>query len=872
MMRWNREAAMLGIPDLPEEGFKHIGDRKIKPQGGGGGGDTQKVEQTTSNVPEYAKPQFQEMLGRGIALSQAPYQAYGGERISPFSGLQQQAFGRAETQGTAPQLGMATGLTGLTAMRSAAQPGTIGSYMSPFMSEALAPQLRELSRQSDIQGTQQQAQATQRGAFGGSRDAIMRAERERNLMQQQGDVLSRGFQSAFDSAQQQFNAEQQARLQAAGQLGQLGQQQFGQEMDITGLQRDIGGQQQTQQQRILDQQYGDFQAQRDFPYQQLGFLSDLLRGSGSSTRSIYTVPQPGFAQTAAGLGTAAMGLKGFMAKGGEVKRYADGGITGLLGDQELAQTAQNPAHGPMMQMAAQQQMAENAALRNPIMAPEGMSQPMVEDTIDAVEAGMIIEMQKAYSEGDRQRAEALAETIERRRAERMAQEEMGVAAAAADEMGDIPGGGITGMPTMMAVGGEVQRFQAGGTPRTPYRNREEQMLAELMGDPDAESAAGRALRDAGRAVKRGFLYSSDAEALRAAGRLPEASDVAAPASAAPDGIEQLVAGEPDMRAGRGMGRNRAAEGPTRAEIATAEAAAQQKADQTAPGAMEQGIAAAVPMAFDPVKARAAQAKTIREGEAAALGDVDKEEARYDEFLKGLGLRGEAEEKRVRESLDSIKGEKNKAGYMALFQAGLEILSADPSRGALAAIGQGAVKGLGAYKGDLKDLEARRERMMDKLDTLDGLRRQEAIASEEGRRRIGQRRSQIRTEFGKEYRDMAKQFDIDIPLDAAKTLADQTFRAKERQLDRDALAARTEGTADDKRITAAEAAFQRDPEVKMLLEEVKKPLLTPEDRQKTLERLNEIQASKYKQFGVTMVEPPADAGASGFTVRGSKPKQ
>jgi hypothetical protein len=132
--------------------------------------------------------------------------------------------------------------------------------------------------------------------------------------------------------------------------------------------------------------------------------------------------------------------------------------------------------------------------------------------------------------------------------------------------------------------------------------------------------------------------------------------------------------------------------------------------------------------------------------------------------------------------------------MALFQAGLEILSADPSRGALAAIGQGAVKGLGAYKGDLKDLEERRERMIDKLDTLDGLRRQEAIASEEGRRRIGQRRSQIRTEFGKEYRAMAKQFDIDIPLKAAETLADQTFRAKERQLDRVALLERSQAGA------------------------------------------------------------------------------
>jgi hypothetical protein len=156
--------------------------------------------------------------------------------------------------------------------------------MNPFLEQALAPQLRELSRQSAIRGTEQQAQATQRGAFGGSRDAIMRAERERNLMQQQGDVVSRGFQEAFDRAQQQFNAEQQARLAAAGQLGQLGQQQFGQQMDITGLQARMGAAQQQREQQILDQQYADFQAQRDLPFQQLGFYSDLLRGAGGTSR------------------------------------------------------------------------------------------------------------------------------------------------------------------------------------------------------------------------------------------------------------------------------------------------------------------------------------------------------------------------------------------------------------------------------------------------------------------------------------------------------------------------------------------------------------------------------------------------------------
>ena len=34
----NRACALMDIPDLPQNAFEHIGDRKIKPQGGGGGG------------------------------------------------------------------------------------------------------------------------------------------------------------------------------------------------------------------------------------------------------------------------------------------------------------------------------------------------------------------------------------------------------------------------------------------------------------------------------------------------------------------------------------------------------------------------------------------------------------------------------------------------------------------------------------------------------------------------------------------------------------------------------------------------------------------------------------------------------------------
>ena len=77
------------------------------------------------------------------------------------------------------------------------QPGTADAYMSPYMQSVVDIQKREAARQSGIQGTQQQAQAAQAGAFGGSRDAIMRAERERNLAQQMGDIQATGSQAGF---------------------------------------------------------------------------------------------------------------------------------------------------------------------------------------------------------------------------------------------------------------------------------------------------------------------------------------------------------------------------------------------------------------------------------------------------------------------------------------------------------------------------------------------------------------------------------------------------------------------------------------------------------------------------------------------------
>jgi hypothetical protein len=330
MSNWKRQAAMLGVPDLPEKAFQHVGDHKIKPQGGDGGGQTTSY---TSNIPEWAQDSFMDLVGRSDALSKTAYQPYEGQRVAGFSPMQQQAQQTAAAQTVDPSTDAAAGLAGAASTASFTQPGVAQNYMSPYMQNVVDINKREAIRDADIAGTARAGQAVQAGAFGGSRQAIMDAEAGRNLSTQLGDIQSQGLQAAFESGQGQFNSEMARGLQGASTLGTLGQQRFGQEMDITQQQQTLGQSQQDLLQKGLDQQYNDFQAQQDRPYQQAGFLSDILRGVNGSTRTMYSqTPQASPLQTIAGLGTAA---SAFMAEGGEVpsgkkkKRRLSAGLTAL---------------------------------------------------------------------------------------------------------------------------------------------------------------------------------------------------------------------------------------------------------------------------------------------------------------------------------------------------------------------------------------------------------------------------------------------------------------------------------------------------------------------------------------------------------------
>ena len=97
----------------------------------------------------------------------------------------------------------------------------------------------------------------------------------------------------------------QQQLAAAGMLGNLGQQQYQQQMGINAAQLGAGGQQQALGQELLNLQYQDFMNQQQQPYKQLEFMSGILRGlpATGQTQTMYQAPGSLFGQIAGvGLG------------------------------------------------------------------------------------------------------------------------------------------------------------------------------------------------------------------------------------------------------------------------------------------------------------------------------------------------------------------------------------------------------------------------------------------------------------------------------------------------------------------------------------------------------------------------------------------
>ena len=253
---------------------------------------SQGISGIESNLSNWAGPYVTNMLGQGQALSNMPYQAYMGQLTAGESPLQTQGFGAAadmtvpsslttaaQTAGdvastakslpayssgtfgnqfTAPTASQATNFTNQYTAPGAYSPKTSSfdatqaqAYMNPYLETSLKPQLEEARRQSLLTQQQNAAKMTQAGAFGGSRQALMDTETQRNLGSNLANITGQGYNTAYGNAMNQFNADQQRKMQEA---------QFGAQQGMTaaqlGAQYGLAGQQATEQSKQYGAGYG----------------------------------------------------------------------------------------------------------------------------------------------------------------------------------------------------------------------------------------------------------------------------------------------------------------------------------------------------------------------------------------------------------------------------------------------------------------------------------------------------------------------------------------------------------------------------------------------------------------------------------------
>ena len=200
----------------------------------------------------------------------------------------------------------------------------VNQYMSPYMQNVMQGAVQNINETNAQQQQQVLGNTIAKGAFGGDRAGIVRGQlaRQQDLANNAtlANLLNQGYTQALGEFNQQQGVDlatqlQNRNLQSAAGTNLLNAAQQGQGMALQQSLAEIGvGQQKQQQnQQELMTAYQNFLNEQGYPYQQLGWLGNMVSGAatgmGGTTTSNPAQPS-GMSQIIGGLG--ALGSVGAM--------------------------------------------------------------------------------------------------------------------------------------------------------------------------------------------------------------------------------------------------------------------------------------------------------------------------------------------------------------------------------------------------------------------------------------------------------------------------------------------------------------------------------------------------------------------------------
>ena len=227
--------------------------------GGGGNVPSETSSTTQQQLPGWAQPYQRNIAERGYSLSEQPYQQYQGQRVADIAPESQLGLGMATQRAI-------QGSPEVNASRNMVAQTAAGDYLSPDSN----PWLKQtVDRALGDVRTQVNSQFNQgAGGYGGSANQELLT---RNL----GDTAASMYGG-------NYQGERLNQLRASQQAPQLAAQDYIDTQALMGV-GDVYGQ---RQQQLLNTQYGDWQQQQQYPYQQLDVLGNALNRSVGNTGTV----------------------------------------------------------------------------------------------------------------------------------------------------------------------------------------------------------------------------------------------------------------------------------------------------------------------------------------------------------------------------------------------------------------------------------------------------------------------------------------------------------------------------------------------------------------------------------------------------------
>jgi hypothetical protein len=220
----------------------------------------------------------------GDALKKAGL--YGSDRIAGLSPMQEQVGNQLKGMKLDSGYGQAKDIySGMTDVNQ------VGKYMNPYTQLALDPQIRQATENARINSVAQDRGSARAGSYGGARNILAQQQSNKNLQTNLADITGKGYNTAYENAMK-------TQLSQAQGLADTATKATGANIANLQAQGAYGDLQKAVQQQQLDTQYADTMRKQDFSMEQVGNMSNILRGvpivqTGGQTTT--TTPPPSFA-------------------------------------------------------------------------------------------------------------------------------------------------------------------------------------------------------------------------------------------------------------------------------------------------------------------------------------------------------------------------------------------------------------------------------------------------------------------------------------------------------------------------------------------------------------------------------------------------